>query len=363
MSGHPGDLAGVGGLRVRGLSVTLGGSTLIRDLDLEVPGGTLTAVVGPSGAGKTTLLRAVAGLVPTSGGTLRLDGRDLAGVPPHRRGVAVVFQEPRLFPDLDVADNVAYALRIAGVRRAERRGRADALLEEVGLAGMSTRSVSDLSGGEQQRVSLARALAARPSLLALDEPLAAVDPMRRADLRRLIARVSSDRGLTAVHVTHDRVEAAELGERVALLMEGRIVEEGPPEALFERPRTAVTARFMGSTNLVEGEVRGGVLHTPAGSLHVGAPEGRRTFTIRPERVRLGSGPLRATVLEARYQGGHVLVGLDARGLRLEAHVAPGAAPAVGSEVAVDLPAAALWPLGRADPAPHGDGADDRLETT
>jgi ABC-type Fe3+/spermidine/putrescine transport system ATPase subunit len=362
MSEHPG-VAAPAGLVVRGLSVTLDGSTLLRDLDLEVPGGTLTAVVGPSGAGKTTLLRAVAGLLPIAGGSVLLDGRDLAGVPPHRRGIAVVFQEPRLFPDLDVADNVAFPLRIAGVRRTERRRRADGILEEVGLAGMSARSVADLSGGEQQRVSLARALAARPSLLMLDEPLAAVDPMRRADLRRLIRRVSSDRGLTAVHITHDRVEAAELGERVALLMEGRIVEEGPPQALFERPRTAVTARFMGSTNLVEGEVRAGVLRTPAGLLHVAAPDGRRTFTIRPERVLLGSGPLRATVLEARYQGGHVLVGLDGRGLRLEAHVAPDAAPAVGSEVAVDLPSAALWPLGRADPVPHAGGADDRLETT
>jgi ABC-type Fe3+/spermidine/putrescine transport system ATPase subunit len=354
------------GLRVERLSVTIGSATLLRDLDLAVEGGSLTAVVGPSGAGKTTLLRAIAGLVPAAG-SVHLDGRDLTGVPVHRRGVAVVFQEPRLFPDLDVADNVAFALRLARVPRAERRRRAADLLDEVGLAGMATRPVADLSGGEQQRVSLARALAARPSLLLLDEPLAAVDPMRRADLRRLIGAVIADRDLTAVHVTHDRLEAAELGDHVALLMEGRIIEEAPPEELFERPRNAVTARFLGSTNLVDGEVRDGVLTTAAGEVSVRGPDGRAAFTIRPERVHVGSGPLRARVVQARYQGGHVLVHLDAGGLRLESHVPPAAAPVVGADVAFDLPVEALWRLGDGGvgqrPAADGwdEDPDDRAE--
>jgi ABC-type Fe3+/spermidine/putrescine transport system ATPase subunit len=350
------------GLLVRGLSVTLASTTLLRDLGLVVRGGTLTAVVGPSGAGKTTLLRAIAGLVPASG-TLTLDGRDLAGVPVHRRGIAVVFQEPRLFPDLDVADNVAFALRLARVPRAERRRRAAELLDEVGLAGMASRSVADLSGGEQQRVSLARALAARPSLLLLDEPLAAVDPMRRADLRRLIGAVIAGRDLTAVHVTHDRLEAAELGDRVALLMEGRIIEEAAPEELFERPRNAVTARFLGSTNLVDGEVRGGVLETPAGRVAVPGSDGPATFTVRPERVHVGRGPLRARVVEARYQGGHVLVHLDAGSLRLEAHVPPADAPRVGTDVALDLPTEALWRLGDRREDRQDEDPEDRTEVT
>ena len=359
-------LAGTAGglpLSVEGASVTVGGSTLLRDLELSVAGGSVTAVIGPSGAGKTTLLRAVSGLVPLARGRVVLGGRDLAGVAPHRRRIAVVFQEPRLFPDLDVADNVAFALRLARVPRTERRRHADTLLEEVGLTGMAARPVVDLSGGEQQRVALARALAASPHLLLLDEPLAAVDPMRRAELRRLIRRVCTDRRLTTVYVTHDRVEAAELGDRVALLMEGRVVEEGDPGALFERPRTAVTARFLGSTNLVTGEVRDGVLRTPAGEVPVSAPAGRAVFTIRPERIHLGAGPLRGVVREALYQGSHVLVRFDGGGLRLEAHVPPGQVPDVGGEVAFDLPDAALWRLQDTGPTPDEapDGAPDGAE--
>jgi ABC-type Fe3+/spermidine/putrescine transport system ATPase subunit len=345
------------GLELTGAAVTVDGATLLRDVDLHVPAESMTVVVGPSGAGKTTLLRAVAGLVPLAAGRITLAGRDLAGVPPHRRRVAVVFQQPRLFPALDVADNVAFALRVAGVGRAERRRRAGALLEEVGLPGIAGRGVGDLSGGEQQRVALARSLAADPDLLALDEPLAAVDPARREELRRLIARVRRDRGLTALHVTHDRVEAAELADRLALLVEGRIIEQAPPRELFERPRTAVAARFMGSTNLVTGPVRDGVLTTPAGTVPVDGPNGDATVTIRPERIVLGRGPLRLTVLETTYQGGHVRAVLAHGRLRLEAHVAPDLAPAAGAEVEVDLPRDHLWRL-RGD-EPSSDDADPR----
>jgi ABC-type Fe3+/spermidine/putrescine transport system ATPase subunit len=302
-------------------------------------------LVGPSGAGKTTLLRAVAGLVAVDAGEIRLGARSLVGVPAYRRRIAVVFQEPRLLPHLDVADNVAFALRAAGIGRAERRRRARALLDDVGLGGFADRRVRGLSGGEQQRVALARALCADPDLLMLDEPLAAVDPNRREGLRRLIVELQRARGVTTLLITHDRAEAAELGERVALMLEGRIVQHAPPRELFERPATAAVARFFGTANLLRGEVRGGRLAVGGSEVPVPGPDGPATFTIRPEHLVVGdSGPLEATVVEAVYAGTHVRLTLQAAGQRLEVHATGGEAPSAGARVAVELPLDRLWRL-------------------
>ena len=247
------------GLHCRGLVVAPGGTPVLRGVDLDVPAGRRAVLVGPSGAGKTTLLRAIAGLEPVREGTVELGGRRLdAEIPAHRRRVAVVFQEPRLLPHLRVDDNVALALRAAGVGRRERRARAAGLLEDVGLAALGGRAVRGLSGGEQQRVALARALCGEPDLLLLDEPLAAVDPNRRETLRRLIVRLQSERRLTTLIITHDRAEAAELADTLALMLEGRIVQQDDPRELFERPRSAAVARFFGAVNLLRGTVRDGI---------------------------------------------------------------------------------------------------------
>ncbi len=307
-----------------GLGVARGGVPVLEGVALDVPAGTRTALVGPSGAGKTTLLRAVAGLEPSSG-SITLRGRSLAGVPPHRRRIAVVFQEPRLLPHLSVADNVALPLRAAGAGRRERRATAAAQLDEVGLGGFAARRVDGLSGGEQQRVALARALCADPALLLLDEPLAALDPNRRAELRALIVRVQEERQLTTLVVTHDRTEAAELGDRIALLLGGRIVQHDEPRALFERPVSADAARFFGATNLVDGAA------------------------IRPEHVRLDpASERRARVLEATYAGTHVRLLLDDG---LEVHVPVADAPPVGASVGVVLPPEHLWHFAQERPVP------------
>ena len=282
-------------LECSGLTVAPGGAPVLRGLDFAIPAGGRSVLVGPSGAGKTTLLRAIAGLEPLAGGSIRLGERDLGGVPPHRRRIAVVFQEPRLLPHLSVADNVALPLRAAGVGRAERAARARERLEEVGLGGFLDRTLPGLSGGEQQRVALARALCADPDLLLLDEPLAALDPNRREDLRRLIARLQSERALTTLIVTHDRAEAAELGERVALMLEGRIVQHDEPRALFERPVSAAVARFFGVANLLRGTVRGGRLAWGGGELAVpvGDGAGDAGDPARARRPRRGVGAARA----------------------------------------------------------------------
>jgi ABC-type Fe3+/spermidine/putrescine transport system ATPase subunit len=334
------------------LVVSPGGAPVLRGLDLEIPAGTRTALVGPSGAGKTTLLRAIAGLTPVSEGTIRLGGRELLGVPPHRRRIAVVFQEPRLLPHLSVEENVAFPLRAAGVARAERRARARERLDEVGLGGLAGRGTAGLSGGEQQRVALARALSAEPDLLMLDEPLAAVDPNRREGLRRLIVRLQEERGLTALLVTHDRAEAAELGEAIALMLEGRIVQQGPPRELFERPASAAAARFFGMANLVRGTVAGGALEVAGASIPAPGPDGPAALVIRPEHVVLDDGAaLVATVEEAVYAGTHVRLRLRRGEQRLEAHVPPALAPPAGAEVGLELPLERLWRLpGDDDPA-------------
>jgi len=316
-------------------------------LNLDLADGTRTALVGPSGAGKTTLIRAIAGLERLRSGAVELDGRALNDLPAHRRRCAVVFQEPRLLPHFDVVENVAFPMRAAGVPRARRRERAAALLGEVGLGGFEGRRVAGLSGGEQQRVALARALCADPELLLLDEPLAAVDPNRREGLRRLIIDLQRERRLTTLFVTHDRGEAAEIGQTIALMLDGMIVQHDTPRAVFERPSSATVARFFGSSNLLRGCVRDGLMHIAAGSFPVSGPDGDACVTIRPERVVVDrNGPLTLEVTQSVYTGTAARLTLHRGGVVLEALVSPRDAPQVGRTVNVSLPAEDLWRLPR-----------------
>jgi thiamine transport system ATP-binding protein len=210
-------------LACRGLTVTAGTRRILDDVDLDAPSGSVTALVGPSGAGKTTLLHAIAGLVPAEG-SIMLDGAPIGDLPVHRRRIGLVFQEPRLFEHLTAAGNVAYPMRLRGVRRAVRASAARRLLDEVGLAGAYDQPATTLSGGEAQRVALARALAAAPRVLLLDEPFSAVDPERRASLRDLLLDTVRVRDLTTLIVTHDQAEACALGDRVLTLDRGRLTE-------------------------------------------------------------------------------------------------------------------------------------------
>ena len=272
--------------------VVIDDAAILTDVSLRVPAGSVTTLVGPSGAGKTTLLRAIAGLVEVTSGRVCLGPEELTHCPVHHRGLGYVFQEPRLLPHLDAADNVALPQRLAGVGSRARRERAAGLLDEVGLGGYADRDVRDLSGGEQQRVALARALAADPPVLLLDEPFAAVDPDRRQTLRDLVRRIHEERHVTTVFVTHDREEAAELGDHVGLLLEGRVVQHGRPEKVFEAPATRAAADFVGA-NVVPTDVlrRAGI--EPSGSW----------AAVRPEWVDPDpDGALVGTVTDATYLG-------------------------------------------------------------
>ena len=239
-------------LQLREVSVRYGSTVALDGVSLGVHDGEVLAVLGPSGCGKSTLLRVVAGLEPVSGGSVHLDDTDVTGVPAHRRGFALMFQDGQLFPHLTVAGNIGYALRLRRAPREEREARVVELLGLVGLAAYADRRPATLSGGERQRVALARALAVRPRLLLLDEPLSALDRGLRERLAGEVRDVLRAEGTTAVLVTHDHEEAFAVADRVAVLRAGRLVQTGSLEEVWRRPADPETARFLGYATVVTG---------------------------------------------------------------------------------------------------------------
>ncbi len=264
-------------------------------VSLEVARGELLAVMGASGCGNSTLLRLVAGLLPVQTGRLLIDNRDVATVPPWERSVGMVFQSYALFPHLSVLENVAYGLRMRGVTAVERRRTAQAMIESVGLVGLEARRPLQLSGGQQQRVALARALAFRPSVLLLDEPLAALDAHIRAQLCDEIRDIQRASGAATLFVTHDQQEALMMADRVAVLHQGRLQQVDTPRGLYSRPANLVVARFVGHANLLAGTVREpGRVQTVLGVLHADTearPAGAAICVlVRPESVHPDPAP-------------------------------------------------------------------------
>lgn len=345
--------------------------TALDELTLDIGGGTVTALLGPSGCGKTTALKLIAGLVDPTAGRVRFGGRDVTDVPAERRGTVMVFQDHRLFPYLSAGDNVAFGLRMRGVPRRERRGAAETVLEQVGLAGSASRHPSELSGGQRQRVALARALVLQPEVLLLDEPLANLDAHLRQDMRDLILDVQRERQLTTVVVTHDQEEAVVLAEDIALLFDGRLHQHGAPRTFFEHPATERTARFFGATNLVPGRRDGEHVDSPLGRLRVpdGAPGGPDVWlTIRPERSTVGAGSVTTggqqvdgRVSSSAFLGTRTRAIVEVSGVRLAVDVADDTLADVGpgTVLTVGLPPEALWTVPRGamagTPPPSADG--------
>jgi thiamine transport system ATP-binding protein len=321
------------GLAVRALSVRFGGVAAVSDVDLDVPAGSLTAVLGPSGSGKSTLLRAIAGLEEPASGSISYDGHDLARVPTHRRGFALMFQDGQLFSHQSVARNVGYPLRLqhrSGSRQARppEARRVSELLELVGLAGYEDRMPATLSGGERQRVALARSLAVEPRMLLLDEPLSALDRDLRERLAAELHDILLRAGTTALLVTHDQEEAFAIADRMAVMRAGRIVQSGTVEEVWRAPADAWTARFLGYATILEGSsalvVRDLVDPTATWT----------EVALRRSAIRLDmAGPLSATVISARVGPEQLRLELDVAGLgRLPAVAEPGQTVAVGEPV-------------------------------
>ncbi|MDQ0933022.1 ABC transporter ATP-binding protein [Streptomyces turgidiscabies] len=337
-------------LSLDGATVRFGARPVLDGVGLDVAEHEIVCVLGPSGSGKSTLLRAVAGLQPLHAGRVLLDGRDLAGVPAHKREVGLMFQDHQLFPQRDVGGNVAFGLRMHHVPKAQQDVRVRELLELVGLPGAAGRAVAALSGGEQQRVALARALAPRPRLLMLDEPLGQLDRSLRerlvVELRELFSRL----GTTVLAVTHDQGEAFALADRVIVMRDGRIAQSGTPLEVWQRPADEFVARFLGFDNVVEATVSGQVADTPWGKVPVpeGTLQGERTLLVRPAGVRLvpADEGLRCMVAARTFRGTHVAVRLQPEDApRLEAACALREAPEPGDEVGVAFDAAEIVVLG------------------
>jgi putative spermidine/putrescine transport system ATP-binding protein len=323
--------------------------------------GELVALLGSSGCGKTTLLRAICGFLPVREGRILMDGRDIAHLPPERRGAALVFQSYALWPHMTAAQNIGYGLKVRGWRRGRIVERVLAMLRLLELEGLGERKITDLSGGQRQRVALGRALAVEPSLLLLDEPLSNLDARIRAELRHEIRALQQRVGITALHVTHDREEAMVMADRIAILDRGEIAQVGTPEELWHRPASPFVASFMGADNVVElaaeagdgtvtlrqakGEVR---LPAGDGGVHVAAPgRGRFAAHFRSHMARLtpareavqGALRLEGRVTQQAYLG-HVWRYGVAVGER-QYLVDDTASFATGEAVAVVIPPAAL----------------------
>ncbi|MGH3411589.1 MAG: ABC transporter ATP-binding protein [Marmoricola sp.] len=320
--------SGTAGLSVQGLTVRFGDQVALDDVTLTVPEGSVLAVLGPSGSGKSTLLRLLAGLERPAAGRVWYAGRDLTGVPTHKRGFALMFQDGQLFPQQSVARNVAYPLRLRHQGRAETGRRVQELLGLVDLAGFDDRMPGTLSGGERQRVALARALAVSPRLLLLDEPLSSLDRGMREDLAAQLRRILERTGTTAVMVTHDQEEAFAVADRIAVLRAGRLVQDGTLDEVWSGPADAWAARFLGYASVATG----------AAAVRLGEAAGRSwpAVALRRSALRVDpAGPLEAVVRTVRATPEVVRVGLALDGVGdLEGVAEPGAGVRPGDRVRV-----------------------------
>ncbi|MEO7351428.1 MAG: ABC transporter ATP-binding protein [Marmoricola sp.] len=332
------------GLEVEDLTVRFGATVAVDQVGLEVPAGSVVAVLGPSGCGKSTLLRAVAGLEVPASGSVSYAGGDLAGVPTHKRGFALMFQDGQLFSHLDVAGNIAYPMRLrhspGHLSRPAQRQRVAELLSLVGLEGYADRSPITLSGGERQRVALARALAVSPRLLLLDEPLSSLDRGLRERLASDLHDILRNAGATAMLVTHDQEEAFAVADRMAVMRDGRIVQSGTLDEVWRGPADGWTAQFLGYATVLRGEAaqRLRLLAAPDQSWHAVALR-RSALRVDP------TGPMTATVEEARVTPDQIRVQLHVEGAgSLPAVADPGTDVRVGARVRVSIDVTRVAPV-------------------
>jgi putative spermidine/putrescine transport system ATP-binding protein len=319
----------------RAVSRHFGTVRAVDNVDLEIAEGEFFAMLGPSGSGKTTCLRLVAGFEQPTAGDIAIFGDNANGVPPWKRSVNTVFQDYALFPHMSILDNVAYGLMVKGVDKSTRRRAAEESLELVKLGGYGERKTGQLSGGQRQRVALARALVNKPKVLLLDEPLGALDLKLREAMQEELKSLQKALGITFIFVTHDQGEALSMADRVAVFNNGRIVQAGPPEDIYQKPRTRFVADFVGSSNIL----------TP--DLTAQLTGQRRWSSIRPESMQFGGKgenmlQISGRLASASFLGAFKRIAVDAGGTELHANLAAGQElPVPGSEILLSFERADL----------------------
>jgi putative spermidine/putrescine transport system ATP-binding protein len=303
------------------------GTRALMPATLDIRRGETLVLLGPSGCGKTTMLRIISGLeVPDAGGKVLFDGMDVTSVPIERRNVGMVFQSYALFPNMSVAENIGYGLKIRGVPKEERAKRVAELVALTNITGLESRRVDQLSGGQRQRVALARAVAIRPGILLLDEPLTALDAALRDRLRGELNRLLRALGITTIYVTHDQSEAMELGDRIVVMSRGSIAQVGTPREIYFAPKSRFVAEFIGAANIIEAPLENGSLVLPGGRQPVGngASVSAVVAMIRPETIRVvesESASLRGTIESVSFIGDRqriVVSGISGKSLTVDA---------------------------------------------
>ena len=271
-------------LSVKGLNVSYGKNHILKDINLEIESGEFVSILGKSGCGKTTLIKAIAGLLETDSGDINIFDKNVAGLPPEKRQTVIVFQDLRLFPHMNVEDNIAFAMKLKKMDKAVIKEKVDRLLAQVRLSGFGKRKVSRLSGGQMQRVALARALGAEPKLLLLDEPFASLDEDLRKEMGELVRRLHRENGITTIMITHDKEEAMELSDRLALMEEGRILAFDSPERLYNSPKDIKTAAMLGDVNFFKGQVDGSTFTSDIISFNTDKKAGEYKLLLRPSEL-------------------------------------------------------------------------------
>jgi putative spermidine/putrescine transport system ATP-binding protein len=284
------------------------GTRALEPASVDIARGETLVLLGPSGCGKTTMLRIIAGLeAPDPGGKVLFDGKDMTAVPIERRNVGMVFQSYALFPNMSVADNIGYGLKIRGVKKDERAARVAELVALTNISGLESRRIDQLSGGQRQRVALARAVAVRPGILLLDEPLTALDAALRERLRGELNRLLRALGITTIYVTHDQAEAMELGDRIVVMRNGAIAQIGSPREIYFTPQNRFVAEFIGAANIIEAPLENGHLVLPGGRQPIdgNASQPGAVAMIRPETIGIVSAanaPLSGTIDSVSFIG-------------------------------------------------------------
>ncbi len=296
-------------LNISELKVSLGGKQILNNVSLEIQTGEFFSLLGSSGCGKTTLLKTMAGLVQEDSGDIQLEGESICSKPPQKRGMVVMFQDKRLFTNMNVAENVAFSLRNKGIKKAQRAQVAEKYLDMVQLPNYGERRVHELSGGQQQRVALARALAAEPKVLLLDEPFSALDENLRDDMRNLVKSIHDSMGITTVMVTHDQHEALSLSDRIAVMDSGRIEQVGTPREVYEQPASLEIALYFADGDTLKGEIKDGRFTAGEISFKTTAASGSALAIVRKDIVSIDENGEEFEVESVRYQGSEIALSL------------------------------------------------------